>query len=276
MSSQTTPTYTAADRPAPAGPPPRSGTRTPLRILAITLALLLVAYGAVVLASLLSRETRTSTDSFDGIRTIQLDTSFESVDVVASDGTTVDVDRRWTWSLKQPSVRTRQVGDRLVVSSSCPFSPGLPCTGRVQLVVPADVAVLGGSSDGHLLLSGLTGPLDVHNADGGVELRDVTGRLRLSTSDGSVRAEGLASDQVTIDTADGSVQLSFATPPTTVRASTSDGSLEIVVPKDGTAYAVSVSVSDGSQDVDVPTDPESSRTIDVHTSDGSVRILPAG
>jgi DUF4097 and DUF4098 domain-containing protein YvlB len=173
-------------------------------------------------------------------------------------------------------VRTRQVGDRLVVSSSCPFSPGLPCTGRVRLTVPSDVAVLGGSSDGHLLLSDLTGPIDVHNADGGVELRDVTGRLRLSTSDGSVQAEGLTSDQVTVDTSDGSVRLSFAEPPSTVRAATSDGSLEIVGPNDGTAYAVTVSVSDGSQQVDVPTDPGSARKISIHTRDGSVRVLPAG
>jgi hypothetical protein len=271
MATQTNPTYVDA-----AAVPPRRSGRTSLRVLAVVLALLLVAYGAVALASLLARETRTSTDTFEGVATIQLDTSFESVDVIGSDGTRVDVDRRWTWSLKEPTVRTRQVGDRLVVSSSCPFSPGLPCTGRVQLTVPSDVAVLGGSSDGHLLLSDLSGPLDVHNADGGVELRDVTGRVRLSTSDGPVRAEGLASDRVTVDTSDGSVQLSFSQPPSSVRASTSDGSLEIVVPKDGTAYAVSVSVSDGSQSVDVPTDPEATRTISVHTSDGSVRIHPAG
>jgi hypothetical protein len=271
----TTQTALTTDADAAAGPPPRSGG-TSLRLLAVGLALLLVAYGAVVLASLLARETRTSTDTFRGITAVQLDTSFESVDVIGSDGTSVDVDRRWTWSMKEPTVRTRQVGDRLVVSSSCPFSPGLPCTGRVQLTVPSEVAVLGGSSDGHLLLSDLTGPLDVHNADGGVELRDVSGSLRLSTSDGSVRAEGLTSDRVTVDTSDGSVQLSFTAPPNTVRASTSDGSLEIVVPKDGTAYAVTVSVSDGSQSVDVPTDTESARKISVHTSDGSVRILPAG
>src|SRR3954462_7590985 len=117
MTTQTTPT---AHPEAAAGPPRRSGG-TALRVLAVVLALLLVAYGAVVLASLLARETRTSTDTFEGIRSIQLDTSFESVDVVGSDGTSVDVDRRWTWSMKEPTVRTRQVGDRLVVSSSCQF-----------------------------------------------------------------------------------------------------------------------------------------------------------
>ena len=261
-----------------AAPAPRpSGSRTPLRVLAIGVSLLLVAYGAVVLASLLSRETGTTSATYDGIRTVQLDTGFESVDVVGTDGaTSVDLDRRWTWSLHEPTVRTRQVGDRLVVSSSCTWSPGLPCTGHVTLAVPPDVAVLGGTSDGRLLLTGLTGPLDVHNSDGRVELRDVSGRLRLSTSDGSVQAEGLTSEQVSVDTSDGSVQLTFAKPPTTVRAATSDGSIDVVVPKDGTAYAVSVSVSDGSQDVAVPTDPDSSRRISIHTSDGSVRVRPAG
>jgi hypothetical protein len=273
----TTQTAAPADRPATTGEPPGRGSRTPLRVLAIGLSLLLVAYGAVVLASLLSRETRTSSASFDGIRTVQLDTSFESVEVVATPGaTSVDLDRRWTWSLHEPSVSARQVGDRLVVSSGCSFSPGLPCTGRVRLAVPEDVRVVGGSSDGHLLLSGLTGDLDVHNADGGVELRDVTGTLRLSTSDGSVDATGLTSRTVVVDTSDGSVRLSFANPPDSVRASTSDGSLEVVVPDDGTPYAVAVSVSDGSQQVDVPTDPGSAHRITVHTSDGSVRILPAG
>jgi len=82
MSTQTTPPAYAD---APAGPPRRSGGTT-LRVLAVVLALLLVAYGAVVLASLLARETRTSTDTFQGITSIQLDTSFESVDVIGSDG----------------------------------------------------------------------------------------------------------------------------------------------------------------------------------------------
>src|SRR3954453_20192919 len=129
MTTQTTPT---AHPEAAAGSPRRSGG-TALRVLRVVLALLLVAYGAVVLASLLARESRTSTDSFEGITSIQLDTSFESVDVTGTDGTGAGVAGRRTWSMKEPTVRTRQVGARLVVSSSCPFSPGLPCTGHVQM-----------------------------------------------------------------------------------------------------------------------------------------------
>ncbi len=273
MITRTAPTGTALP-PPPAAP---DSHHTAVRVLAVGVAVLLVAYGAVVLASLLARQTRTSTATFDGITSVQLDTTFESVDVLGTDGaSTVDVERRWTWSTKEPTIRTRQVGDRLVVSSDCTWSPGMPCSGRVRLTVPVDVAVLGGSSDGHLLISGLTGAVDVHQSDGAIELRDVTGPLRLSTSDGSVRATGLTSERVTADTSDGSVRLEFAEPPTSVRVSSSDGSVEVAVPGDGTAYAVAVTVSDGSRQVDVPTDPASSHRIVVHTSDGSVRVVPAG
>lgn len=243
------------------------------RVLAVAVSLLLVAYGAVTLASLLARETQTRTATYQGITTIELDTSFESVEITAQPGAgAVDLERRWSWSLGKPSVTTRREGDRLVVRSSCPFWPGLPCTGDVTLTVPPEVLVVGDASDGHLLLDGLTSAVDVHTADGRLDLRDLSGTLRLATRDGSVRATGLASDTVSLDSADGSVRLGFAKPPTTVRATTRDGSVEVLVPDDGTAYAVSVDVADGSQDVGVPTDPDSASRLTVRTRDGSVRI----
>jgi hypothetical protein len=273
-------TYTPAapSRPSDPGPPTRPGPgRLPLRILAVGLALTLVVYGAFVLASLLARETRTSSATFDGVAVVELDTGFESVDVVADrDATRVDLTRRWTWSIKAPSVSARKVGDRLVVSSSCPWTPGLPCTGRVTLTVPQDVAVRGGASDGHLTVAGVTGPVDLSTADGGLELRDVTGRLRLSSKDGSIDGVGISSTDVVADTADGHVRLDFAVAPQTVRAETSDGSVEVLVPDDGTAYRVAVDVSDGSQQVRVPTDPKGTRRISVHTSDGSVTVGTTG
>lgn len=271
-------TYSPAPpRPAEPAPPPRGGARLPLRILAVGLAVLLVVYGAFVLASLLGRETKTSSASFDGVRVLELDTSFESVDVVAEPGATrVDMTRRWTWSTKEPSVSARVVGDRLVVSSSCPWSPGLPCTGRVTLTVPPDLAVRGGTSDGHLLVDGVTGPLVLRTTDGGLELRGVSGRLRLASRDGSVDGTGLRSTNVTADTADGHVRLDFTVAPSSVQTATRDGSVEVLVPDDGTAYRVAVEVSDGSQHVRVPTDPKAAKRITVHTTDGSVTVGTGG
>lgn len=272
MSTQSPPTSPRGLEPPP-GPAQPPAWRLPLRILSVGLALLLVGYGAFALASLLARETRTATASFDGIAVLDLDTGFESVDVVADpEATRVDLTRRWSWSTKEPEVTARKVGDRLVLSSSCSWTPGLPCTGRVTLTVPPDLQVRGGTADAHLSIDGVTGPLDLRTTDGALELRDVTGRLRLVSRDGSVTGVGLRSRDVTADTADGGVDLSFAEPPDRVRAASRDGGVDVVVPDDGTAYAVSVDVSDGSQDVTVPTDPDSTHRITVRTSDGSVTV----
>ena len=251
----------------------------PARVLAVGLSLLLVAYGAVTMASLLARDTQTRSATYQGIASIELDTSFENVDVLASaDGDTVEMTRRWSWSLQQPTVSSRRVGDRLVLSSSCPFSPGLWCTGQVTLTVPPDVRVTGGVSDGHLVVDGLTSPLDLRSSDGSLDLRDVSGALRLVTRDGSLRGTRLTSARVSVESSDGSTHLTFTRPPSSVRATTHDGSLELALPDDGTAYDVSVDVADGSQDVTVPTASRSPRKVTVTARDGSVRVTntPAG
>jgi hypothetical protein len=250
-------------------------SHAPVRILAVGLSLLLVAYGAVALASLLARDTQTRSASYQGVTTIELDTGFEDVDVVAAEGAdSVAMTRRWTWSLSEPTVSSRQDGDRLVLSSSCTFSPGLPCTGLIRLTVPPDLRVVGGVSDGHLLVDGLTSPLDVQTTDGSLDLRALSGDLRLVTRDASLRGTGLTSDRVTLESSDGSAHLTFARPPSSVRATTRDGSIEVRLPDDGTAYDVSVDVSDGSQQVTVPTASRSPHTVTLHARDGSVRVAP--
>jgi len=254
-------------------------SHAPARILAIALSLALVAYGAVSIAGLLARETQTRSATYQGVTAIELDTSFENVDVVAADDAdSVEMSRRWSWSLEQPTVSAEQDGDRLVISSRCPFSPGLWCTGRVTLTVPPDVRVSGGVSDGHLVVDGLTSALDLRTSDGSMELRGLSGDLRLVTRDGSLRGTDITSDEVTVESSDGSTRLAFARPPSSVRATTRDGSLELRLPDDGTPYDVSVDVADGSQEVTVPTASRSARKVTVDAHDGSVRVLtgPAG
>lgn len=264
----------AADPPDPG--PRDGGLRTPVRVLAVAVSLLLVGWGALTLASLLARGSGEAHASYAGVHSVVLDTGFESVDVVGSPGATaVRLDRTYHWALHRPTVRARLDGDLLRVSSACPFEIGVGCTGHLTLVVPPGITLTAATHDGHLVVSDLSGPVDAATSDGGLELRDLTGPVRLSTSDGSVQAQGLTSDRVTVGSSDGSVRLGFAEAPTAVRVSTSDGSVEITVPHDGTAYAVTVTTSDGSQQVQLPTDPAATRRIEVHTSDGSVHVTPA-
>jgi hypothetical protein len=261
---------------APAPPPAGghdSGTRTAVRVLVVVVALALVGYGAAAVASLLSRGDGTRHATYTGVRTLHLDLSFESVDVVGSSTATgVTMTRTFHWSTARPEIGARLSGDTLTVSSHCPWTPGMPCTGHVRLVVPAGTRLVGGSSDGHLTVRHVTSPMNLSSSDGGLEVHGATGPLRLSTSDGGISATGLRTGDVQASTSDGRVHLQFLSAPTAVRVTSSDGSVLVEVPHDRTAYRVDVSTSDGSHTVDVPTDPSSDRHVAVTTKDGSVRV----
>lgn len=264
---------TTLTAPAPPAGERDSGARTAVRVLAVVVALALVGYGAVAVASLLSRGDGTRHASYAGVRTLHLDLSFESVDLVGSSTATgVTMTRSFHWSLARPDIGARVSGDTLSVSSHCPWSPGIPCTGHVRVVVPAGTRIVGGSSDGHLTVRGVTSAMNLSSTDGGLEVHGATGTLRLNTSDGGISATGLHTGDVRASTSDGSVHLSFLAPPTAVRVTSSDGSVLVDVPHDLTVYRVVVSTKDGSRIVDVPTDPSSHRHIAVSTKDGSVRV----
>lgn len=270
-------TETTSSRRAPTGPvPPRSdaGLRTSLRILAVVLSLAAVGWGALSIASLLARATAHSSATYEGVRAVDLDVAFESVQIVGvADATSVSMTRSYTWSLAKPSISNRVDGDLLSITSSCPFSAGLGCSGHIRLVVPKDLEVRVHGSDGSLTLRNLDGTVDVTTSDGSVNASDLTGHVKLRTSDGSVTATELGSTEVDAATSDGSVRLSFDTAPSTVTAHTSDGSIQVVVPADGTAYDVTATTSDGSREVSVPNDPSSAHRMQLSTSDGAVRVL---
>jgi hypothetical protein len=271
----TTDTTTALPDPTgPASSRPDGGLRMSLRILAVGLALLTVGWSAFTVASLLARVTEHRSATYDGVRALDVDLGFESVEVVGvADATSVSMTRSYTWSLGKPSISNRQDGDLLSIRSSCPFSVGLGCTGHVRLVVPKTLEVQVHGSDGSLTLRNLSGPVDLSTSDGSINTSNLTGAMKLHTSDGSLVATGIRSKEVEATTSDGSVRLSFVVAPSSVTAHTSDGSIEVIVPDDGTAYNVEATTSDGSRTISVPTDQGSARGMKLSTSDGSIRVL---
>jgi hypothetical protein len=258
----------------PAAPRQDGGIRTSLRILAVGFSLLAVGWGAVSLASLLARATEHRNATYQGVRALDVDLSFESVEIVGSaNATSVSMTRSYTWSLGKPSISNRLDGDVLSIGSSCPFSVGLGCSGHVRLVVPTDLEVQVHSGDGSMTLRDLDGPVDLSTSDGSINASNLTGRVKLHSGDGSMTATGLRSDEVEATTSDGSVHLSFAVAPSSVTADSGDGSIEVVVPSDGTSYNVTGTTGDGGRDVSVPLDASSARHMRLSTGDGSLRVL---
>lgn len=273
MTTDTT-TSLPGSRGGPAAPRQDGGVRTSLRILAVGFSLLAVGWSALTLASLLARATEHRSASYNRVRALDVDLSFESVEIVGStDATSVSMTRSYTWSLGKPSISNRLDGDLLSIGSSCPFSVGLGCSGHVRLVVPKDLEVQVHNSDGSMTLRNLDGPLDLSTSDGSINASNLRGRVKLHSDDGSMAVRGLRSDELEATTSDGSVRLSFVVDPSSVTAHTSDGSIEVVVPADGNAYHVTATTGDGSRDVSVPTDSSSARRMQLSTGDGSIRVL---
>jgi hypothetical protein len=231
-----------------------NSTRALVRGLGLALALALVAAGAISIAGSLARDSQRQQVGYSGVRVLDLDVGVEDVEVLAGPGSSVSLDRTLSWSWRRPSTTERLDGDRLVLRSSCPPSFGRGCSGRLRLVVPADVEVRAHSSGGDVRVSGLTGPLD------------------LSSSGGDVRGDGLGSESVAAESDAGDVQLVMARPPGRVTATSSGGDVDVRVPGDSTTYRVDASSSAGSRDVDVRIDPGSPRTIRVESSAGDVRV----
>lgn len=106
---------------------------------------------------------------------------------------------------------------------------------------------------------------------GAVKVIGLTGNVSISTQAGAVEGRALGGDSVTVSTQAGAATLEFAAAPSTVRASTELGAIEVRLPS-GTGYAVDVQTTVGSSDVSVQRDPASRHKIEVRTGVGAVQV----
>lgn len=109
---------------------------------------------------------------------------------------------------------------------------------------------------------------------GDVDVHGPAGQLKMTTTGGSVRADGIASKEVTAKGNGGSVDLRFAEVPDEVDA-TGNGT-EVTVRLPDAAYAVKASALGGRRQVDVTVDDASPHVIEARSVGGEVAILRAG
>lgn len=243
-------------------PPPRSGASDwvpVLRVLGGLGVITLVVVGATSVASSFStrRETVRTTVT-EPVSTVVVDNAVGQVNIEVGPQPQVEVVRRTVSSWRQPGADQRVVGDRLVLSSECGGGAWFnQCQTTFDVTVPAGT------------------DLDLSTSTGRITVRGETGRIEADTSTGAVDLTELTASHVDAHTSTGRVSVEFARPPDDVVAETSTGAVEVVVPDDGTSYAVDVSTSVGEQSVDVPQDPGSERTISARTSVGRVEVRVA-
>jgi hypothetical protein len=226
----------------------------PIVVGLVIVALFVVIGGLLLAATVGGRGSRHVAQSYSGVRSIDVQVSAETVELVPSADDTTRLDRNVSWSLREPRLTQTLDGDVLVVRTSCTFGLGFGCRGRVRLEVPSSVNVR------------------VHSSAGGVRADRLSGEVNLSTSAGSVRATNLSSSLVRATSSAGSVTVEMASEPTNVTASSSAGSVTVLLPRGSASYRVSAETSAGSEHVEVRTDPASDRVVDLHSSAGSVRV----
>jgi hypothetical protein len=276
---------TSAPTPTTPAPPPsrlgggtgRSAPRRVVLAVAIIVMVILFGFGAwsAIGFATLHRVDQHHSFAFTGSRLV-VDAEEGGLHVSAGQPGRVEVDSHFHYSQLSPAHPSmRMDGDQLIAKTGCRSVMNNYCTATYELRVPANTTLQLHTSDGNILVSGITGDLDLRTSDGAIHADGATGRLQLHTSDGSITARNLRGTTISAVTSDGRVLLTFAVDPAQVTARSSDGDVEITVPRDGTAYKVDAATSDGSRQVDVATNPDGSRSIFAHTSDGAVRVLRA-
>ena len=130
-----------------------------------------------------------------------------------------------------------------------------PCTGNYRLIVPARAAIVLRQPAGHLVLSGLAGP------------------LQITAQSADVSATGLRSPTVTAAITSGHLNASFDTPPRQVSVTLTSAQAALRLPGT-TFYQVSSQVTAGYVHVGIPRASRAASAVTARISSGELDLLP--
>ena len=177
------------------------------------------------------------------------------------------------YSGRRPTIGQRVQGDRLVVAADCRSTWLQSCRLDVDLLVPADLALVVDGGNGSIATHDLGGAARLRTENGAITVARDSGPLDLQTSNGSIDAAAVTAVSVVARTDNGRVDLDFALSPTRVDATTSNGHIGIQVPT-SVSYFLTTHTDNGSISANIPSDRFAQRTITARTSNGSISITP--
>jgi len=228
----------------------------------------------------------------EAITIVDVDSTSGSTTIVGDGGDRVRVSSIGTRGITAPTDDQQVEGTALHLRSRCNGITSW-CSLRYTVHVPAGVAITvrtsGGATiagvraavavdahDGHVRVQDVTGPVSVKTRNGGVQASTIHGDLSVGTTNGGITAQAVDGEHVALRTINGGVRAELTSPPRSVAASTSNGSIIVQVPRGPEAYAVRASTANGSEQTEVRTDSTSDRTIVATTRNGSITTRYAG
>jgi hypothetical protein len=262
-----------AATPEAAMPPARNAPRIAFLVVGAAFTVIAIAYGVMVVISLLSYQSTTERATYAGeIRRVVLDVSGD-VRITGVDAEETTVERRLRWSLNRPKVTESVDGETLTIRARCGFSFAIGCGSDLLIRVPRQADIDADSSASDIVVTGLSGDVVLESSAGDVEVHGLSGRLTLSSSAGDVRGTGLLSADVDAKSSAGDVELFFDSAPLAVAANSSAGDVHLALPRGTAAYRVQADSSAGRVVTDVLTDPRSNRTLNLRSSAGDVIVI---
>lgn len=270
MDTDTRPLGPAAPGLGPEQPEP---TR---RGLGITLVVLLLALLAVGVVGELLVTTTSSREAYAGVGRLELDLRASGdVEIVATEGQGAVVERRRRGFLGIPATVTEieQVGSRLQVRSRCRMPVvSLGCRADLVVRVPADTVVTGSNANGSFEVDDIDAELGLMTSNGSIIVNGGHAAVTLDSSNGRIEVRDSGSPRIDVATSNGDILVAAVTAPGAVRAQTSNGRIEVVLPPDAPAYAVEADTSNGHTDIGIATDPNAVAVLEARTSNGDITV----
>ncbi|MGD0684220.1 MAG: hypothetical protein ABSA03_03800 [Streptosporangiaceae bacterium] len=159
----------------------------------------------------------------------------------------------WTGHAPIASTRLNRVAGILRLSYQC--AAASPCGGNYRLVVPRRTAVVLHEPSGHVIITGLAGP------------------LRITARSVDVSATALRSPSLAAWITSGHLSAAFDAAPRRVSITLLSAQATLRLPP-GAAYAVRQRVTSGYVDVGIPRAAGAARTITARINSGELRLLP--
>ncbi|MDA1361769.1 DUF4097 family beta strand repeat-containing protein [Glycomyces luteolus] len=228
---------------------------------AVVLLFALAVSGAWIWSVASPEETDTHSETYaQHVAGVDVTIDIGRIDLNASTDGTLVVDRETRWRGEQPEPSESWHGDTFTAVSECDdrffVISGDECEYHYTLAMPSGAAAEAESSVGDIRMDGLDGAIDVE------------------TSVGDIHGENLYATETRVESGVGSIHLEYAEVRGDINVIASTGSVEILVPDDGTTFEVVFESGVGEQHIDIATDPSSNAdyVISVNSSVGDLTV----
>jgi len=197
-------------------------------------------------------DTSTVSVSAGSVRTVELQAVPGQLTIVGSATGRVALTGQLDWRGRAPAASDRLVSAHLLrLRYRC--ATASPCTAKWRLVVPRHTAVVLSQPSGHVIVSGLAGP------------------LRITAASVDVSATRLSSPSLQAAITSGHLSAAFAAPPRQVSISLVSSQATLLLPG-SVAYAVSDEVTSGYVHVGIPVLDGAAHTVTARVLSGELDL----